>query len=52
MKVACYNPYHLFYIQACKVRAFALKDQPSTTAFEIKFEESIIARDKMLESVK
>jgi hypothetical protein len=37
---------------ACKVRAFALKDQPSTTAFEIKFEDSVITRDKMLESVK
>ena len=34
------------------MRAFALRDQPSTTAFEIKFEDSVIARDKMLESVK
>ena len=38
--------------QTCKVRAFALKDQPSTTAFEIKFEDSIIARDKTLEPGK
>ena len=46
-----HNNYCIFF-QTCKVRAFALRDQPSTTAFEIKFEDSVIARDKMLESVK
>jgi len=40
------------YLQTCKVRAFALKEQPTTTAFEITFEESVIARDKMLETIK
>lgn len=39
-------------LQHCKVRAFSIKDQASTTAFEIKFEESVIARDKLLESLK
>lgn len=35
----------------CKVRAFAINDQ-STTAFEIKFENLVISRDKLLESFK
>ena len=39
------------YIQPCKVRAFAIKDQ-TTTAFEIKFEDSVVTRDKLLESLK
>ena len=38
-------------MQPCKVRAFAIKDQ-TTTAFEIKFEDSVVARDKLLESLK
>lgn len=37
--------------QACKVRAFSIKDQ-TTTAFEIKFEESVVAREKLLETLK
>ncbi|KAL5486700.1 hypothetical protein EMCRGX_G019216 [Ephydatia muelleri] len=35
----------------CKVRAFAIKEQ-TTHAFEIKFEDSAVSRDKMLEAQK
>lgn len=42
----------LFVHQPCKVRAFSIKDQSSTVAFEIKFEDSVITRDKLLETMK
>ncbi|XP_064386902.1 trafficking protein particle complex subunit 5-like [Halichondria panicea] len=35
----------------CKVRAFGIKDKP-TTAFEIRFEDSVLSRDKILETLK
>lgn len=39
-------------LQPCKVRAFSIKDQSSTVAFEIKFEDSVITRDKLLDTMK
>lgn len=38
-------------LQPCKVRAFGIKDKP-TTAFEIKFSDSVLSRDKTLDTLK
>ena len=38
--------------QPCKVKAFEIKENRTTTAFEIKFEDSVIARDKTLDGPK
>ncbi len=39
------------FLQPCKVRAFGIKDEP-TTAFEIKFSDSVLSRDKTLDALK